>query len=327
MKFTRLILILLCLPLVGTLGFILVEGLRPLDALYMAFITLSTVGYEVVQPLSDSGKIFVILYLAAGLALFLYSIAQLGEMAVSGELREILGANIMDRSLSKLEEHFIICGGGKMGMTVAQKLADAGKDFIVIDSQDSKGEQIRRKGWYFIEGDATDDDVLLKAGIQRATCLATVISNDADNLFVVMSAKLLNKDLTIITRAKDEAAIKKLRRAGADRVVSPYVTGANKVSQLMVNPKLEEFYELLGENDLGIDLTMIHVDEDSPYLNRRIDDLKMDQKGVVIVGVLRGNGDLLMPPSKDHALSKDDSLIAIGKEKALEEIFSLGSSS
>ncbi len=251
LKFFRLLLVLLLLPFVGTIGFVYIEGWRPLDALYMSFITLSTVGYGVIAPLSDYGKIFIICYLATSLSLFLYSIAQIGEMAVSGELNRFLGVKLMKRTIFGLKDHYIICGAGKMGRAVAQKLSLANKKFVIIDKDQAQLELIKKNGWRYIEGDATEDGVLMAAGVDSAQCLATVLSNDADNLFVVMSTRLIASTITIITRAKEESSINKLKRAGADKVVSPYVAGANKVSQLMINPQLEEFYELFRENDLA----------------------------------------------------------------------------
>ena len=236
MKLKNLLLILLFLPSVGTLGFMFIEGWRPLDALYMSFITLSTVGYEVVGPLSDGGKVFVIFYLAAGLAVFLFSIVKLGEMAVLGELKQKMEERKMHRDLKSLKDHFIVCGAGKMGRSVSERLEESGKEFIVIESDERKIDYLKKRGWLYLQGDATKDDILQKAGIDKSVCLASVLSSDADNLYIVMSAKLLNSRAAIVARAKEEDATQKLKKAGADFVVNPYMAGADKMTLLMTGP-------------------------------------------------------------------------------------------
>lgn len=313
----RIVAILIILPIVGALGFALIEGLRPLDAAYMAFITLSTVGYEVVQPLSDRGKIFVITYIVLSFSLFFYCLSQIGEMLVQGDIQRILRGRFMHRRVSELDGHAIICGLGRMGQSIAREMQLKGKEFVIVDRDADRIELATEQGWRCVKGDVSDDDVLRQAGIERAQCLATVLPHDADNLFCVMSARLLNKDLTIIARSSSDSATIKLKRAGATRIVSPYTTGAVKIAQLMVHPELEDFIEIFADRNTDIDLSVVRVDRDSPLLGRRLADFDLSRQGIMIIGLRKKGQKVQLPPPLDVALAEDDTLIAVGKGQAL----------
>lgn len=321
--FLRILFILIILPLIGTLGFMYIENWRFLDAVYMSFITLSTVGYEVVSPLSDAGKVFVICYLGIGLSVFFYSLTQVGEMAVSGELKRLFGGRIMNRQIKGLSDHFIICGLGRMGRSVAQELFHKQHPFVVIEKDSTRVDQALQLGWRCVVGDATDEEVLEAAGLSKARCLATVLPNDADNLFTVMTARLLRKDLTIITRASAEKSVDKLRRAGATRIVSPYSTGAVKISQLMINPQLEDFIEIFADQNLGIDLTIIHIDRKSKLLGKTLQDLRLPEREIMVIGLRRSGQILEWPPPFDVALKENYSVIAVGKSAAIHSMFGI----
>lgn len=319
----RLFSILIILPCIGVLGFMWIEDYRFLDALYMSFITLSTVGYEVVKPLSDPGKVFVVSYLAVGLSVFFYCLTRIGEMAVDGQLHRFLGGRLMDRQIRKLRNHLIICGAGRMGSAIAQQLYSAGEDFVIIDKSEERLEAAKQLGWTWLHGDGTSDEVLKSAGVEHARCLASVMSNDADNLYAVLSARMLSKELTIIARASDDSVMTKFRHAGADKVVSPHATGAVKISQLMINPHVQEFIELFADQNIGIELTVVQLDEKSPYVGRRLHELALTRKGVMIIGIKRPGAvdSLLLPPPHDEILRNEDSLIAVGKAESMARVF------
>ncbi|MFY7927811.1 MAG: potassium channel family protein [Oligoflexus sp.] len=320
LQLLRLLLILIVLPIIGTIGFMIIEDLRLLDAAYMAFITLSTVGYEVVKPLSDSGKLFIIVYLVLGFSLFFYSLTQIGEIVVNGELQRILGGRLMHRQIKSLSNHAIICGLGRMGQGIAKEMHRKGEPFVVIDLSAERFEMAMKEGWACIKGDASEDDILQEAGIEHARCLATVLPHDADNLFCVMSARLLNKNMTIITRASSESAIDKLRRAGATRIVSPYSTGAVKIAQLMHHPELEDFIEIFTDRRTDIDLTVFRIEKNSPLVGRCLRDLNLIQQGVMIIGLRRDGQKIELPPPVDIALKVHDTLIAVGKAVQLSKV-------
>lgn len=318
----RILATLIILPIVGTLGFIFIENLSPLDAAYMAFITLSTIGYEVVKPLSPAGKVFVIIYIMLGFSLFFYSLTQIGEMLLEGEIQRILRGRRMNRQIKDLSNHAIICGLGRMGQAIARELQHKDQDFLIIDHDLERIALAQQEGWRWIKGDVSDDEILKQAGIERARCLATVLPDDADNLFCVMSARLLNKSLTIIARASCDSVTIKLKRAGATRIVSPYSTGAVKIAQLLVHPELEDFMEIFSDRTADVDLSVIHIDAESPLKGHCIKDLDLEKRGIMVVGLRKRGQKLQLPPPKDVLLTEEDTLIAVGKSRELGQILS-----
>ncbi len=316
----RLLSIIIFLPIVGALGFGLIEHMGPIDAIYMSFITLSTVGYEVVKPLSDSGKIFVVCFLILSFTIFFYSLSQLGEMIVNGDLKRLIKRRMMDQQIRDISNHAIICGLGRMGQSIAKELDKKGRGFVVIDLSQERIDIAISEGWRCIKGDASDDAILLAAGIGKAQCLTTVLPHDPDNLFCVMAARLLNKDLTIIARSNAESAISKLKRAGATRIVSPYSTGAVKIAQLMIHPELEDFMEILSDKDSGVDLSVIDIHQESIFFGKCLRDMDTDHLGIMVIG-LRPHGEKLgFPPNLDRVLVEKDILIVIGKVLRLDEV-------
>lgn len=322
-KFKSLLTVLLLWPLLGTAGFMVVENLRFLDALYMAIITLSTIGYEVVKPLSDEGKVFVIIYITVGFSAFFYALTKLGEMAVGGELKRVLEGRIMDRQIKGLSDHYIICGFGRMGRAIAQSLAENRHEFVIVEKDQERIELAMQANWRCIEGDGTDDEVLKTAGMEKCRCIAVVLPHDADNLYTVMSARLLNKEATIITRASSESAVIKLKRAGANRVVNPYATGAIKIAQLMINPNLEDFIGLFGKHQLDVELTVTNIEHGSFLVGQTLRDLRLPDHGMVVIGHKRKGQELQLPPPLDLKMEANDSLMIVGKAKLINSVLGL----
>lgn len=319
----RLTLVLACLPLGGALGFYWIENWRPLDALYMSIITLTTVGYHEVHPLSDGGRIFVMVYLVVGLGCFLYALAQLGEVIVRTELRAWFWRKRMDKSIQKFEQHYIVCGGGRVGISICAYLAKKNLNFVLIDNDPRTVAECRQKDWYCIEGDATDDDTLTRAGIVRAKGLAAVLGSDADNVYVVLSARMLAETIQIIARASDEKAVVKLTKAGSDRVVSLYQTGASKMAQLLANENLQDFMEILSDDKSELDLAELTVGQEGPFTGKKFSQAKFDQKELVVVAIRKAKGELVLPPQNDTLIEAGDCLIAVGKAMPLAKLTSI----
>lgn len=318
------ILALMCfLTLVGTCWFWLVEGWSLLEAVYMTVITLSTVGFQEVRPLSSSGRVFVIIFLIAGLGAFLYGVVQLGEMVVRAELRHWWRKRGMQATIKALHGHYIVCGYGRMGQAVCRHLAGRGLIFVVIDSNSLVATECELKGWPVVCGDATNDDVLRAAGIESSRGLAAVLSDDRDNLYVVLSARLLVPGLQIIARAMDENAAAKMEKAGASRVVSLYATGAATLAQLLANPHVEDFFELVSPSGSAVDLAEIKVTAESPYANRPLSQTDFRRHGIIIVAVRRPDGETLLPPPAATVVRPDDALVALGKVAAISEFLAL----
>ncbi len=316
-QLSRILFILIALPIIGTCGFRFLENLSWLDAAYMAFITLSTIGYEVVRPLSDPGKIFVIVYIIFGFSFFIYSLSKLGEISMNGDLKRLMEHRRMDRHIEKLKNHTIVCGFGRMGRAVARELADAGKEFVLIETDGDRVQEARALGWMCIQGDASSDNILRLAGVEKAACLASVLPNDADNLLTVMSARLLQKELFLVARSSADEAVAKLKRAGANRIVSPYSAGANRMAQMLMKPQLQDFYEVLSGKELEVDMTIITVEAGAPAIGKTVKELRPGEGGLVLAGLKRKIGKMDLPPSDEMAIEVDDTLLVLGRGQQL----------
>lgn len=306
---------------VGTIGLCLIEGASWFDALYMVVITLSTVGYEDSIGLSDAGRAFIMLFLVCGLGIFTFSAFQIGQWIVSRELWSLREGRRMEREIAKLTNHFIVCGQGRMGTEICRYLHLRRNPFVVIDVDEERLLQTAGEhGWVYIVGDATDDDVLQKAGIERARSLASVLPTDADNVYVVLSARMLAGKLQIISRATEEKAVEKLARAGATRIVSPFTSGAIKMARFMLNPTIEDFLEIADSHGTELELADVQITESSPYAGKRPNETDLHAKGVMVVGIRRPSGERLMPPPNTTLIQPGDCLFAFGTTEAINSV-------
>ena len=251
--------------MLGTIGLVVIEGWSIFDAVYMVIITLTTIGYGEVHPLSDEGRLFLMFFTIFGLGIGFYGVASLGEIIIENQLLNWLGKRRMENTVNKLSGHYVICGFGRMGRQLFESLVDRNVDVVIIDRDEETVENLMERGYFAIFGDATEDSVLEKAGVANASGLATVLGSDAENLYVVLSARMLNNDIQIISRASQESATTKLYRAGATQVVSPFKAGAAKMKQFMVNPKAAELVDWFSAGGVDFELSEYNIDTDSPY--------------------------------------------------------------
>jgi voltage-gated potassium channel len=226
----------------------------------------------------------------------------------------------MDRAIKAIKDHHIVCGFGRMGRALCDQLAAKKQRFVIVDRDEQVLRQAGEVGWLYVVGDATDDRILQSAGIERARGLAGVLPDDADNLYVVLSARLLSKDLQIVSRASDEASLRKIEKAGANRVISVYSASAAKVAQFLANSDLESFIEIFTAQGNELDLAEIHVAADGPYAGLTLADLDFRDLGILIVGIRRADGELDLPPSPQATINPNDRLIALGKSAAIAEL-------
>ncbi len=315
----RLVALLAGVPLIGAVGLKLITGARFFDCLYLAVITITTVGYGEVlgDHLTDGARAFIMCYLVLGLGAFTFSVVQFGEQAYRAKLRDWVARRIMDTAIRGLEGHYIICGFGRMGKTVCQQLAAKKLPFVAVDRDEDALADARQMGWPWLMGDITDDKTLILAGIERARGLATVLPGDSDNLYVVLSARLLSKDLQIIARANDEGNVSKLHKAGANRVVGLHATGAARMTQLLVNPNVENFIGLFGGKGGELDLAEIQVTPEAAYAGKTLETTDFRKRGVIIVAIRKPDGQMLLPPPASAAIQVGDSLIAMGSADAI----------
>lgn len=315
--------------LIGTLGFVLIEGWSFLDALYMTVITLSTVGYRELHPLSASGQIFVIVVICVGLTFVVYTLSILGKAVVEGELVRTLGRRRMKSELARLTNHYLVCGFGRLGKPVVEGLEQEGLPFCVLERDSDLEEEFLRRHLPHLVGDATDEEALIAAGIGQAKGLFTLLPSDADNLYVTLTAKGLRPDLLVVARASDERAEMKLKRGGADHVVSPYRMTGQRMLHAAVRPTILEFMELAtSRQNLELGLGEIQVGEESVLQGRFIADAEIRTRyGVVLVAIKKANGEMVFGPGAAEKIAAGDILVGLAKKpdlKILEEACTSG---
>ncbi|MCA9039304.1 MAG: potassium channel protein [Planctomycetaceae bacterium] len=316
-----ILVLLVGLTFLGALGFHLTTDESWFNSVYYAVITVTTLGYQQPENFSISGKMFVIAYLIGGLGVFSFSAFQLGQLIVSAQYRAYREQRRMEKRIAEMHNHFIICGCGRMGTTIAKQMELRHQQFVILDyDQELLEETCQMNGWAYLSGDATDDDILLKAGIQRARGLASVLPTDADNVYVVLSARMLMTDLQITARASNDKAVIKLERAGATRVVSPFSSGAQKMARFMLNPRVEDFLEIADTGGMEFELADVHIEQESPYIGLRLNQADLREKGAMVVGIRRANGERLMPPPGNAEIQRGDCLFVFGNSRAVSEL-------
>ncbi|WP_051173027.1 potassium channel family protein [Thermodesulfobacterium hveragerdense] len=300
----------------GTAGYMVIEEMYFLDALYMTVITLATVGFREVKELSEVGKVFTIVLIVMGFGVFTYAATSVAQILIEGELKDVFNERRRRKMLEKLKGHYIICGYGRMGRIIAKELKANGQEVVVIE----KHLDPREEGFLFVIGDATKDEILKEAGIEKAKGLVSVLSSDADNLYVVLSARALNPDLFIIARAAEESARKKLKIAGANKVVCPYHIGGLRMAHTLLKPNVVDFWEFITSSEyLKIDIEEIYVSEKSSYAGKTLKEAEIGKIfGVMIVGIKRGEGKIEFNPSAESYILPGDILLAIGPPEKLE---------
>jgi voltage-gated potassium channel len=324
-RFIVLLLIPAALLLAGTLGYSWIEDWSLFDALYMTVITLTTVGYEEVRPLSTAGRVFTIFLLLGGVFTFFYAAAELIRGVVSGEVRTALGKQRMASRLAELRNHLIVCGFGRMGRLTCARFSAQGISFVVLERQADLLAELQLAHGIALHGDATSDEVLREAGVERARALVAVTGSDADNLYITMSARLLNDKLFIVARAEDERAEQKMLRAGANRVVSPYVIGGGRVAEAVLRPTVVDFIELATRTEhLALQIEEVQIAAGSRLAGASLRDSQIRQDlGLIIVAIKRAAGEMLFNPAPDAVIGAGDILISLGPRQQLDELEAL----
>lgn len=302
----------------GTFGYISIEGWDLLDSLYMTIITLTTVGFKEVHDLSFNGKLFTIILIIGGVGTVLYALSTGAKFVLEGELQEIFGRKRLEKKLNDLKDHYIVCGYGRMGKIIARELKHEKLDFVVIEK--NGGILDDKTDLLVIEGDATKDELLKKAGIEKAKCLISVLPTDAENLYVVLSARGLNPDLLIVARAGEEGSEKKLLRAGADRVVSPYHIGGLRMAHTVLKPAVVDFIEFATKSgNIDLQIEEITILEGSGLIGLTLDQCGIGRDlGIIIVAIKKQSGEMKFNPNYLSIVSAGDTLIAVGETTKLE---------
>jgi voltage-gated potassium channel len=310
----------------GTLALVRIEHFKPLEAFYMTVITLSTVGFGEVHPLSDSGRLVVTLMIMCGAALIAYLSVAIGGIVVEGHLRRFLGGRMMRKELDKLKGHYIVCGYGRMGRIVCEELQGEGTPHVVVTNDEDDAEELRKDGRLVVLGDATEDEVLEQAGVRRARGLVASVSSDVANLYVTLSARELtvldNPALFILARADDDKAIRKLRHAGANRVVSPYQIGGSHMAMALLRPNVYDYLEVVQQRG-GIELGMeeMKIGAKCTLAGQRLRETPLRQDyDIIVIGLIGGDGKMVFNPGPEQELVVGDRLIVLGGRRKMEQL-------
>jgi len=314
--------LLLSLTVIGTLGIHFTTNEPWLESAYLAIVTLTTVGSRDV-PVGNNpvAMVFVMSYLVLGLGVFSYGAFELGQLIVNAEFHRIWERGRMEKRIENLNGHYIVCGQGRMGTAICEYLHERKRPFVVIDKDREVLDALcRDNGWLYVHGDSTDDDILRAAGIERAKSLATTLATDADNVYVVLTARLLSPQLQIVARASDDDAIVKMQRAGATRVISPFSSGASKMARLMLNPNIEDFLEVTGSSNGGLELVDVMIAPENRYVGKKLAETDLRENGIMIIGIRRSEGATLIPPPGSATIEAGDCLFVFGDSNSVTKM-------
>lgn len=319
----KVVLTLLSILAIGVAGLMTIEGWPLLDSLYMSVITLSTVGYREIHPLSTAGTVFIIAFIIIGVGSFLYLLSSSAEYIIEGHLRGALGRKKMKKKIGELKGHYIICGFGRVGQLVAEELKKDGAGFVVIDIRPEAMAKCNELGYLYVEGSASRDEVLKEAGIMSAKGLVSAIDSDAENVYVTLSAKTLRSDIYVVARASSEEAEFKLLKARADRVLSPYTIGGKRLASLLMRPNVVEFLDVvMHANEHKLLMEEIEVRHSSALAGLTVTQAKHRCiSGANILAIKKkGEGRVIPSPDGRTVIATGDLLITLGTREQLSEI-------
>ena len=316
------IVVLFALVSLGATGYMVIEGWRFLDALYMTVITLGTVGFKEVHDLSDYGKAFTIVLIVIGVSVLGYIVGSLAQIMFEGQLQRIIGRKKVEKKIDSLQDHYIICGFGRIGQLICKEFAAKPIPFLVIEKHPEAHEKLHHEEYLHLRGDATEDETLLRAGIKKAKGLISVVTSDTENVYITLTARGLNPDLYILARSGEEGSEIKLRRAGANKVVSPYVIGGGRMAQAILRPNVVDFIEIAtGREHLELQMEEIMIPRHSGFVGENlISSGFRKETGTIIVGIKKGNGTMVFNPDSHSRIEADDTLIVLGHPAAIQKL-------
>lgn len=313
---------LLGITIVGTAGYTLLEGWSIAESFYMTMITVTTVGFNEVRELSTTGRMFTVALMLLGVGLVFYGIAIIAEVRFEERVRQIFGRRKLVKELDRLENHHIICGYGRIGSTVATEYARESLPHVIIEKDASIVAHLDQEGRLVILGDATLDEILMEAHVEKAKSLVCALATDAENVFVTLSARALNPDLFILSRAALESSIGKMEAAGANHVVSPYIMGGMRMAQSVLRPKLAGFLdEVTGHATTDLDFDEVTVPEGSNLIGMALRESKISQEtGVYLLSIRHNSGEMRFNPGPDFEIQAGDHLYALGTPAQVESL-------
>lgn len=308
--------------LAGTLGYHLIEGWSWFDGFYMTVITLATIGYGEVHPLTVGGRVFTIGLIIIGVTLFAFLLSMLTQALVETGIASALGRRKVFKDINQLESHYILCGAGRVGIRIIDELQKKNVDYVIIERDEHAAEKLLTRGHLVLIGDATDETVLEGARIKKARALITAASGDPENVYIVLTARGMNPNLYIVARANDQAAERQLTRAGANKVVSPVLIGSHRMAQAALSPAVADFIELTTMTEsLDLNFDQIRISEQSPLIGVALKDSGIrSQHQVIVVAITPAEGQMIFNPGGEQILKPGDTLIAIGTQAGLAQL-------
>ncbi len=306
----------------GTAGYAVIEGWSLWDSLYMTVTTVATVGYREVHQLSPAGQAFTLVLIVVGVSTALYAFSALAAVVVEGGWPKYVEHWRYVRMIDHLHDHYVVCGYGRIGSIVAAEFKRQNTPFVIVDRNPDKVAEANQRGHLAAEGDASREDTLLRLGIDRARGLVAAVGTDAENVYAVLTARVMKPELFIIARAEGEESISKLKKAGADRVISPYRIGGVQIAQTALRPAVVDFVEIATSSDnLELSIEEIQIEKASPIAGRPLSEvIQRDKLNVVVVGIQRAEGRMEFNPMPSTILNAGDHLIVLGSSEMLKEL-------
>ncbi|HEV8412967.1 MAG TPA: potassium channel protein [Bryobacteraceae bacterium] len=320
----RLLLIAIALSLVlagGTIGFMLIEHYPMFDAFYMTLTTVTTVGYAEIRGLSHAGRVFNSFLILIGVTTIFLAVGAMTQTAIELELNQFFGKRRVRSMIDKLEGHIILCGFGRVGRGAAEELRKAGASFVVVDKSEERVERAMKAGMLAVLADASRDETLRDVGIARAKGLIATLASDADNLFVILSAKTLNPNLQLSARIAEESSEVKMRRAGADYVFAPYNSTGHRMAQALLKPHVLQFLDFTTQKGVDMEIEQLRVTDGCSFAGRTLAQVDIRrQSGVVILAIRKIDGEMLFNPAPEVKMTAGDHLIAMGDARNLQKL-------
>ena len=305
----------------GTIGFSLIEGWSVADSFYVTVQTLTTVGYGDLPPRTAAGRGFAVIVMLIGVGGVALAASTIVQSVVQSELVSTFGQRRQSKRMKKMHDHYIICGSGRVGSHLVRDLQQADAPFVIIENDAARAAEFTQKGFHVLVGDATLEETLKEAGVVRARGLAACLPNDADNVYVVLTARDLNARLHIVARAAEEQAEAKLVRAGANHVVAPTIIGGHRMAISLTKPAVGEFFDSITGSKIGLGFEQVLVEAGSSLIGRVLRETPIRAElDIVIISIRRANGETIFNPSGEAVIQSGDILIAIGKLEALTRL-------
>lgn len=307
----------------GTVGYIYFEEWSAFEAFYMTVVTISTVGFGELHPLSETGRLFTAFLIVSGTGILAYTLGSLVQFMVEGKFRDIIGIKKMTQHIEKLNNHYIICGFGRIGKFISNEFSANKLPFVIVEQNQDVCEILKEDGYLYVQGDATIDATLEEAGILNARGIITGVTSDTDNVYITLTARGLNPNLYILARSGEEKTEKKLLRAGASKVISPYTIGASRMAQAVLRPSVVDFIDIAtGYHHLELQIEEIRVGQGSNLAGKTLQDSSIrSTHNIIIVAIRKKNAaDMTFNPAANTTIEGGDTLIILGKPEAIENL-------